>query len=237
MDAQKIKKAMPILKFVCLILMIIGIPVLLYFFVPSIWYYLQNVEELDKLLQQNYIAGIFIYIAAQILQVVVSVIPGEAVQIAGGYIYGIVGGLLLSIVGIAIGTFFAFRLARFMGRDGVIAIFGEERMLKLEKYLNGSRGRIIIFAAFLLPAMPKDVLCYAAGVSSMKERDFYLLSLIGRIPALAGSMLMGSLARTKDYIPLIIVSAVVVILFLLGVIFRERFFKLAERILKSGRQD
>ena len=231
--AQWLKKALPFIKLACLIILLVGLPYLIYRLFPSIWYFINNEAELDILLKQNYIAGMFIYIGAQILQVVISVIPGEAVQIAGGYIYGVAGGLLLSIVGIGIGTFLAFRLARFMGRDAVVAIFGESKMQQVEKYMNGRRGRTIVFALFLIPAMPKDMLCYVAGVSSMREKDFYLLSMIGRIPALAGSMLMGSLWRSDDFVPLIIIAAVVVTLFVLGVIFREKLFCLADKFFDA----
>ncbi|MEL7569935.1 MAG: VTT domain-containing protein, partial [Eubacteriaceae bacterium] len=59
--------------------------------------------------------GVLIYIALQILQIVIAVIPGEPIQIAGGYIYGTFKGFLYAEIGIMAGSAIAFFIARKFG--------------------------------------------------------------------------------------------------------------------------
>ena len=45
-------------------------------------------QELKQYIEAQGIVGILIFISFQVFQVVVAAVPGEIVQIAGGYIYG-----------------------------------------------------------------------------------------------------------------------------------------------------
>jgi len=230
MDFEKKKKIIALLKFLALVLVVVGIPFLIYKLVPTVSYYLNNVEEFDAMLMENAGKGIFIYIAAQILQVVIAIIPGEVVQIAGGYVYGVWGGVALSLIGITIGSFLAFRISRFLGRDAVCLFFKEKDVAKVEHYFQGKKGGATIFALFLIPGMPKDLLVYVAGLSGMNEKRFYILSMLGRIPALVGSMIMGTLLQDREFTTLIIFAAIVCVIFVVCVIFREKLFTLVDKI-------
>ena len=230
MDFAKKKKIVTILKFSFLILFLVGVPLLVYFLAPTVMYYLDNIEEFDLLLQENAGRGVIIYIFAQILQVVIAIIPGEVVQIAGGYVYGVGGGLLLSVIGMTIGSIIAFKLARFLGRDAVTLFFKEENVAKIERYFQGTRGGVVVFSLFLIPAMPKDALVYVAGLSGIAEKRFYILSMLGRLPALIGTMYMGTLLQDKNYLVFIIVAVIICILFVLCVIFREKLFDFVDKL-------
>lgn len=230
METERTRKINALVKLAVLIILLVGVPALIYFCAPSVMYYLKNIEEFDALLLENAGKGIWIYIAAQILQVVIAIIPGEVVQIAGGYVYGVWGGLLLSLVGITIGSFCTFRVARFLGRDALTIFFKEESMAKVEHYFQGSKGGLTVFALFLIPGMPKDMLTYVAGLSGMNEWRFYAISMLGRTPALIGSMLMGTLLSDRNFAVLIIFTAVVVAIFLACVFFREKLYALIDSL-------
>ena len=59
--------------------------------------------------------GALVFIMFQVLQILIAIIPGEVVQIAGGYIYGAPLATLLLLTGAVIGSSIAFGLARLMG--------------------------------------------------------------------------------------------------------------------------
>lgn len=140
------------------------------------------------------------------LQIVLSIIPGQFIQFAGGYVFGFWVGYVLSIVGSAIGTSIAFGLARMLGRDGVHLIFGEERISKFVKQLNSRKAFAILFVLFLVPGLPKDLVTYAAGVSHFGYKPFLVLSLVGRTPALMGTLMMGSMLNKESYFGLIVLA-------------------------------
>jgi uncharacterized membrane protein YdjX (TVP38/TMEM64 family) len=163
-----------------------------------------------------------IFILLQVVQVVIFIIPGEIVQIAGGYLFGITQGLLLSLVGIGAGSVFNFFVARILGRPFVETIFGDEELLRFEKMLNNKKTRQIFFLFFLIPGIPKDMLCYFAGLSSMSISTFLLVSLLGRLPALLGSVIIGDAASRKAWALALGLLLAASILFLAGFLFRKR---------------
>jgi uncharacterized membrane protein YdjX (TVP38/TMEM64 family) len=101
-------------------------------------------------------------------------------------------------------------------------IFGEERMQEYVKRLNSERAYLIVFLIYLIPGLPKDLVCYAAGMSDMKYRAFILLSTVGRIPGMCGSLLFGHMFMQKNYTGMIIVAIVAGIILLLCFLFRKR---------------
>ena len=56
-----------------------------------------------------------IFILLQIIQVVIFVLPGDAMNMIGGFIFGIYVGAGLSIIGVFIGTIIAFFISRWLG--------------------------------------------------------------------------------------------------------------------------
>ena len=120
-------------------------------------------------------AAPLVYVAIQVLQVFVFVIPGDTVQIAGGYLFGFWLGLLLTILGIAAGSSINFWLARALGRPLLERFFPKHQIDRLSAVANGSRAQVGFFLLFVIPGIPKDILCYIAGISPLKF-PFFLTS-------------------------------------------------------------
>ncbi|HET6486380.1 MAG TPA: VTT domain-containing protein, partial [Spirochaetia bacterium] len=99
-----------------------------------------------------------VFLGIQALQVVVFAIPGEFVQIAGGFLFGGWVGTLLSVAGILIGSTVAFFLARLLGRPFVAALFSKDQVERVERLLASRSARTIFFLLFLIPGIPKDIL-------------------------------------------------------------------------------
>ena len=152
---------------------------------PALWGLLQDEEHLQSTLAAYGALGPLIFIGLQFLQVVLFVIPGEVVQIAAGFLYGTWLGLLYSLIGIGLGSTAAFYLARALGRPFVEFFLSEERVEKLDRLLRRGGGLTALFLLFLLPGIPKDALCYVAGLSALPFPLFLGLSLLGRLPALS----------------------------------------------------
>ncbi|MDD2484081.1 MAG: VTT domain-containing protein, partial [Eubacteriales bacterium] len=134
------KTFISVLKLLLLTSITIGVPVYIYLRHPEFIEQFSTLKGVNDFLEKYQAASIFAYIGVQIAQVVISVIPGQFLQFAGGYAYGFWLGYLFAIIGIAIGSSIAFGLARVLGRDALHLLFGEERLTKFVTQLNSKRA-------------------------------------------------------------------------------------------------
>jgi len=227
---ERLTRYVAIMKLFILIAMIISASYLIYRYYPDLIDKFQNIEELEQFILQYKAFGIVIYLVLQVVQIVISVLPGQILQFAAGYIYGFLPGVILSLIGIALGTVTTFYLARILGKDAMHVIFGEERITKYIQTLNSKRSYTIMFVFFAIPGIPKDILTYAAGVSELKLMPFLLISLAGRTPALIGSIAMSRLLYNGSYIELVILSVITVFLFAFCIIKREALFRIGNKL-------
>jgi uncharacterized membrane protein YdjX (TVP38/TMEM64 family) len=163
-----------------------------------------------------------VYIAAQAFQVVIFAIPGEPVQIAGGMLFGGLLGTVYAVAGTVLGSAIAFALARLLGKPFVASFVSAERMAGIEKLLASTKALSVLFLLYLIPGIPKDVLCYVCGISPIRFPLFIIASTLARLPGLIGSAVIGGAAATHMWGFVVILSAVVLALFVAGLLLRTR---------------
>ncbi len=178
-----------------------------------------------------------VFVGVQALQVIVFVIPGEVAQIAGGYLFGVWKGTALSIVGILAGSSVAFALSRGLGRPFVAALFPRERLESMEKLLLTRSARIVFFLLFLIPGIPKDILCYVAGLTPIGYPFFLAASTLGRLPGIIGSSAIGSAAASDRWGLVAVISGAALLLFAAGFFLRSHIQKWMERIAARKRPE
>ena len=227
---KKIQVFLTVVKFLLLLLILIGVPFLIYISNPDILYNFRSVDAVNSFLNKHQTTGIFLYIGMQIVQVIIVFLPGQALQFAAGYAFKVIVAYLISIIGIAGGTIITFYLGKLLGKDMVYLIFGENRIHRFVHALNSKKGITIIILLYLFPGIPKDLFSYAAGISEVRMLPFLVISLLARTPALMASILVGNMLRSESYIAMIIVIAIVIILAVLGVIFRKKFTALIDKL-------
>jgi uncharacterized membrane protein YdjX (TVP38/TMEM64 family) len=114
-----------------------------------------------------------------ILQVFLAFIPGQALMVACGYLYGFWGGFFLSWLSLVAGGELAFVLARKQGRP-----FAEKWISPevLSRWDNAARGQGIgfFFLMLVMPLVPNDAMCYVAGLGTISHRRFAIANLLGR---------------------------------------------------------
>ncbi|HVP18631.1 MAG TPA: TVP38/TMEM64 family protein [Spirochaetia bacterium] len=172
------------------------------------------------------------FVGLQTFHVIVFVLPGEVVQIAGGYLFGVWKGTLLAIVGTLPGAAVDFGLARALGRPFVASLFSTERVQSIEKLLSSRSAKIVFFLLFLIPGIPKDILCYVAGITPMRLVFFLVISTLGRIPGILGSSLIGHAAASERWLLTGIVSASAIVFFAAGLILRPHIQRWVEGIVE-----
>lgn len=114
-----------------------------------------------------------------ILQAFIAFIPGQALMIASGYIYGFFGGILITWTSLVLGGQIAFWLSRKFGRP-----FAEKWIAPatLDRWDKSAAGQGVAFyvITLVMPLIPNDAMCYVAGLGSMEPRRFLLANMLGR---------------------------------------------------------
>lgn len=131
--------------------------------------------------------GMVVFLALEVFQIVVAVVPGEPVQIMAGALYGPVGGLALCLAGILIGSTLIYFFVRALGAKAVDpAVLHRYRFLQDEK-----RARSALYLLFFLPGMPKDLLTYIGPFLPLKPGEFLFICTLARFPCLLASTVAG----------------------------------------------
>jgi uncharacterized membrane protein YdjX (TVP38/TMEM64 family) len=115
-----------------------------------------------------------VFIALQILQVVIAPILGEFTGPVGGFVFGQWWGFCYSTIGLTIGSLAAFGVGRSIGTPLVKRLVGQRAWDQLGRATEPS-GRLLCFVVFLVPGLPKDMACYVFGISRMPVLMFAAL--------------------------------------------------------------
>jgi len=174
-----------------------------------------------------------LFIFLQILQVIVAPIPGEAIEFLGGYLFGLKAGLLYSMIGVVLGSWLAFSLARIFEKR-VVEKFVSPELRKKFDYLIGHEGVMLSFILFLIPGFPKDTLCYILGLTPMSLGIFLTISTIGRIPGTLIATLQGAKAFEQQYKTLLILLGVSALMILLFYIYHDNIHRWIKAKIKVG---
>jgi uncharacterized membrane protein YdjX (TVP38/TMEM64 family) len=197
---------------------------------------LYNRHELKRFILSFGAYSPLAYILLQIIQVIVAPIPGGAIEFLGGYLFGVKAGFVYSMIGLMLGSWAAFSLARVFEKIAVEK-FVSERTRKKFDYLVEHEGVILSFILFLLPGFPKDALCYILGLTPMHLGIFLIISTIGRIPGTLIATLQGAKAFEHQYYTFGILlggSALVILVFY---IYHEEIHHLVKKLKREKRKE
>lgn len=172
---------------------------------------------------QNWVAGFgmwgwLVCIGAMILQIIVAIIPGGALEIGAGYAFGVVEATILCTIGSIIGCAIVFWLVKAFGIKFVEAFFPIEKIQNLKFLQNEKKRDILAFIIFLIPGMPKDLISYFMGFTNIKLSRWLVISTIARIPAIVVSTKGGQALGKGQYIVALIVLAVIIGISIIGTI-------------------
>ncbi len=208
-------------------------------------YFLYASNLLDLFVNRRHLVSFFrehrtyaalIFIGLQALQVVAAPVPGEVTGFVGGMIFGPLWGVVYSTIGLTIGSWIAFILARLLGRPLVERMVSAETIQRYD-YVMKHKGLLLAFLMFLIPGFPKDYLCYVLGLGHMRQRDFLLISAIGRLLGTVLLTMGGTYFRDARYGALFTVVGVSLAIILLVMVYRNRVEQLLRRMADALRQD
>jgi uncharacterized membrane protein YdjX (TVP38/TMEM64 family) len=231
------RKRSAYIKLAILIFIIVGLPVILFFTCRDTLFNKEWLANLPEFIMQykGYAAAVLAGI--QILQVIICIIPGQPIQLAASYLFGVLKGYLISIGGAFIGAFIAFYIARALGKDSLEAIFGEEKVNDYHRKLNSGKGLTAVLLIYLIPGVPKDLVAYVAGISDMRLRPFLIVSTIGRSPGMLGSLLTGYFISSRNYAAIGVLAVVTAVILIICFVKRKQLVAMLDDLEKKDEQN
>ena len=130
-----------------------------------------------------------------ILQAIIAPLPAFLITFANASLFGAFWGGVLSWTSAMAGAALCFFIARVFGRSAVERLTGKTVLKNMDAFFE-RYGKHTILVCRLLPFVPFDPVSYAAGLTSIRFRHFFIATGIGQLPATivyswAGSLLTG----------------------------------------------
>lgn len=133
---------------------------------------------------------ILLYVAAAVL-----LIPGSAMTVGAGTIFGLGRGLAYVVVGANLGALSAFLLARTLLGERVRRwSAGNPRFEALDRAI-GREGFRMVLLARLSPVFPFTLLNYLLGLTRIRVGAYVIANLIGMLPGTLLYTYIGATAR------------------------------------------
>ena len=189
--------------------------VILYFRQPisNLLHIISDQDAVSAYLQSFGAWGPIVLFLLMVAQVFVAVIPGHALMVTAGYVYG-VGGLLVVITSTILGSQIAFFIARQYGRNLIYKI-ASPQIIERWDIMARNQGFMFYFFAFVLPIFPSDLMCYVAGLGKVSIRSFLIANILGRTVVAIGITVFGIYGMNPP-IAFWIIAILVILIFFAG---------------------
>lgn len=126
-------------------------------------------------------------------------IPVTIMAVTGGLLFGVVEGSVLSVVGVLIGCWGAYWLARGLGRTTVVRLLGTHAPT-VERHLADA-GFQAVCTLRLMPGLPYWPVNYGSGAFGVSQRDFLLAGLISTVPGQVSLVAVGAFISEPGVLP------------------------------------
>lgn len=144
-------------------------------------------------------SAIFVFICLRVVQIVFKLIPGEALEIAAGCIFGTWEGLLWCMVGSVIGSLIIILLGKRYGMKIVGLFVSPEKMQSLAFLKDRKRLNFTFFLLYFIPGTPKDMFTWLVCLTDENIFVFLLLTNLARIPSVIASTWCGQELINQNY--------------------------------------
>jgi len=127
---------------------------------------------------------------------VIAALPGAAITVAAGALFGSLIGVILVSLGSTLGASLAFLISRYFARDATARWISKNERLRQLDLLTQRHGAVIVAITRLIPLFPFNLLNYAFGLTRVPFGTYVFWSWLCMLP---GTVLyvVGADALTK----------------------------------------
>jgi len=209
--------------------------VVLVFIVALIWmarlFHLdQKLGDFKEWVSGQGMLGPVIFVGVYALATVLA-LPGSALTIMAGAVFGSVTGVLTVMVGATLGASLCFSISRYFARDSIASLLERNKKFQRLDDLTQKNGAIIVAITRLVPIFPFNLLNYGFGLTKVPFGTYVVWSALcmfpGTILYVVGTDAITTAVR-EDRIPWSLVAVVALILGVITVLVRKAKRKLKE---------
>lgn len=133
-----------------------------------------------------------IIVSAFYIPATVLFVPGSAITLGAGAVFGVVVGTIAVSIGSTLGSTAAFLVGRFFARDWVAAKVSDSPRFKAIDDAVAQNGFKIVLLTRLSPIFPYNLLGYMYGITQVRLRDYFFASWIGMFPGTVMYVYLGT---------------------------------------------
>ncbi len=204
------------------IVLVIVFMILLYLFIgrPMISF-LGDPEKLQQYVEDQGMLGLLIFGIFIFIQTLSTCIPGLPFYLAAGYVWGGLKGAVICDVFATLANSLAFLIGRRFGRDFLLYLFPEDKLIKVEDFIKRGKPMLIHILFMLLP-LPKDTYAYLGYYSEEKLIVWILLTLVFRFPHIFLYTYGGAMLISNQYSLLVLGAVIAIIVYVVAALFVKK---------------
>ncbi len=144
------------------------------------------------------------------LQVILTFIPAEPVQVMAGISFGIWKGGLICLCGVFVGNTVLYVLYKIFGQR-LTEYFSTNAEFDFDYARKSKRVAFVIFILYFLPAIPYGLICLFAASLNTRYPKYIFLTTLGAIPSILIGVGLGHLAMAASWILSAVIFAVLIV--------------------------
>ncbi len=122
-------------------------------------------------------------------------LPGSALTLAGGFMFGMAKGIAAASLGATLGAVAAFLISRAIGRPWLERrLMTHPRFFAIDRAIGGQGFKIVLLTR-LCSLFPYDLMSYVFGLSEVPLSRYVLATWLGRLPEIVVWAYIGSNAK------------------------------------------
>jgi len=178
-----------------------------------------------------------LYIAAT-----VAAIPGSALTVAGGALFGSLWGVILTLNAATMGAGLAFLISRYFAREAMVRWLGQNEKFQRLDRLTGEHGAIIVALTRLVPLFPFNLLNYGFGLTKVPFWTYVFWSWVCMFPGtllyvVGSDAVFQTVARGEVPWPLVGVLLAAIAVLMVLVRFAQKKLQLKEMKTQAAGRD
>lgn len=188
----------------------------------------QPLDVLSRLVQQNRLQAVLLYIVLTIVACVVLALPGVTFAILAGLLFGPWLGTLVCSLATTIGAMIAFLLGRFFLKESIEPLVSKNKYLKKWLFDNTGKNQVfVLMITRLVPIFPYNLQNFAYGITPISFGTYSLASFFFMLPGTA-MYTVGTAGLTggKDGLLYLGIAALLALMVTVaGMILKKRYIK------------
>ena len=169
--------------------------------------------------------GAVVALGIQVLQVIVSPIPGQVVEIGVGMAYGEIEGSFLCLLGSAIAALIIMLFVKKFGIKFVELFVPIDKINDIKIINSEKKLERAAFILFFIPGTPKDPLLFFFGVTQIRTWRLVIIQTIARAPAIFATTYGGKLLAAGNYTAAVITFVIIGAFAIIGMLCYSKLLK------------